>query len=428
MGGPIASGARRRHHRRSTPTRASIDLEVSAPSNWKASPGRRGRREAPTTDSGALWKFAKGVGPAHLGATTYPGMLTAETHDLRGPLGSDDLPMKTIGLIGKDQRGEHDRLLPAAHPPGARAAGWAALVRSSTLLSLDFAPIAAAAGPGRTGTPPARSWPTRRGSWRRGRRGRLRPDLRHHHAPRTAPQICAGASAAPVIHIADATAAGAEGEGRDQGRCCWRRRSPLEKAFYRGTTGPAEPGPAGPGTPEKGDREAGCTPSSTTSWCQAWSPCADLQGRGAGAIIALRPGGRLHDAIAFACTEIPACCWTPPPCRCRRSTPQSPTARRRMDFPLSWARSRAGSTARLSGRLRVTSHRLGRSPDRRRSEDPRQHPSWTTARLGTGAIDRSEGTRHETPGKRLLLTASFISTAAIAGALATSAQARHQSS
>ena len=55
----------------------TIDLEVSV-----TELAERAKAWAPRQtnyNSGAIWKFAQGVGPAHLGAVTHPGM-AAETH------------------------------------------------------------------------------------------------------------------------------------------------------------------------------------------------------------------------------------------------------------------------------------------------------------------------------------------------------------
>jgi len=55
----------------------SIELEVAADELARRKAEWKPRRT--NYNSGALWKFAQGVGPAHLGATTHPGA-AAETH------------------------------------------------------------------------------------------------------------------------------------------------------------------------------------------------------------------------------------------------------------------------------------------------------------------------------------------------------------
>ena len=76
VGGPIAllrNGDRIRHRRRGGHHRRAA---------LRRGAGRAPRRlEAAPTDynSGAIWKYAQTVGPAHLGAVTHPGG-AAETH------------------------------------------------------------------------------------------------------------------------------------------------------------------------------------------------------------------------------------------------------------------------------------------------------------------------------------------------------------
>ncbi len=148
--------------------------------------------------SGALWKFAQLVGPAHLGALTHPGAPKRPTST------RISRPMQTIGVLGGMSAEstavyyrELNRLV------RERLGG----LHSAELLirSVDFAPIAELQAAGRAGTRPGASLAERGAAARR----RRAPDVivlatntMHLNA-----DAIRGAISVPFLHIGDATAA-----------------------------------------------------------------------------------------------------------------------------------------------------------------------------------------------------------------------------
>ena len=226
--------------------------------------------------------------------------------------------MKTPGPDRRDERGEHDGLLPDAQPAGARAAGRAAF-GELLLRSVDFAPDRRAAGEGRLGRHRRDPGRTRRGAL--------------EGAGAEAILICAntmhlnaaagcGGGRRPADPHRRRHRRGAEGAGRHQRRCCsppasrWKSRS-TPSGWRRTGIETADPAQGRPRPAARHHlRRAG-----------GRRDHRGVAGRGAGDD--RRPAGRPAATGSSSAAPRSACCSTRPPCRCRPSTPPWPTARPR---------------------------------------------------------------------------------------------------